>query len=115
MFKQAMKSDPIYPSWYLLWLSSAYVFAGQHDLALAVAEEGTGRAEGDFMRGAHHVRAAFAYADRGDMDDARDQIETAKQLSPKITLALYRAIMHFQNEEDWQRFANAMREAGLPE
>ena len=114
MFQNAMKLNPIYPSWYLLWLSAAHVFADQHDLALDVTAEGIERAEGDFMRGDHHVRAAFAHADRGDMDNAKKQIEIAKTLSPNVNLQLYRAIMHFQHEQDWDRFAKTMQEAGLP-
>jgi TolB-like protein/class 3 adenylate cyclase len=115
LFERAMRLSPAYPGWYPLWLSPAYVFKGNHERAIVVAEEGIARAKSDFIRAANHVRAAFAYADQGNVEKAKQEVKHVKEITPVLTLPFYRAIMHFEHEEDWQRFANAMRKAGLPD
>ncbi|MFQ5995534.1 MAG: adenylate/guanylate cyclase domain-containing protein [Acidiferrobacterales bacterium] len=115
LFERAMRLSPAYPGWYPLWLSPAYVFKGNHERAIVVAEEGIARAKSNFIRAANHVRAAFAYADQGNVEKAKQEVEHVKEITPVLTLPFYRAIMHFEHEEDWQRVASALRSAGLPE
>ena len=67
------------------------------------------------MRAAHRVRAAFAYADQGQLQKAQKEIERAKELASYLSIKFYRNMMHFEHEADWERFARAMRKAGLPE
>jgi TolB-like protein len=113
--QQAMRLSPTYPSWYPLWLSTAYTFRGKHQQALEIADRAIDRAESNFMKGAARVRVAFAYADQGNVEMAKKTVEQIRVLAPFLTIKFYRALMHFENEDDWERFARAMRKAGLPE
>ncbi len=67
------------------------------------------------MNAAHHATKAFAYAESGDVSTARQQMAAALEKAPFLTLAFYSKAFNFKNPADWNRFAHALRKAGLPE
>jgi len=112
--QRAMRLSPGFPSWYNQ-VSTAYVFKGDHSRAIAVLEEIGKRTESKLMSAAHHLKYAFAYADQGKIQKAKQEIERVKALAPYLSIQFFRNIMHFELEADWERFASALRKAGLPE
>ena len=51
----------------------------------------------------------------GRIDEARQSIDQFLRLAPNATLRLLRAQVPFRREADFERYANALRVAGLPE
>jgi len=115
MLQEAMHLNPVFPSWYVLYLSRAYTYAGQYEKAIDAARQGQSRAEGTFMEAGHLIDMALAQVARDNIDDAREEVELAQNLAPYLSLTLFRAFMHFKDPADWEFFADALRKAGMPE
>jgi adenylate cyclase len=115
LIEQAMRLDPRFPTWYSLVLGRSLVFKGEHHQAVAAAEQGLARAESPLMVAAHNATLAFAYADSGDLAMARQHGEQVIKNAPNLTISRYGKLYNFRNPADWQRFAEALRMAGLPE
>jgi len=115
LFRKAMRLSPSYPRWFLIYLSRAHAFKGDYDEAITVARDGTASDESAFMEAVHHVSIAFAYADSGDLDAARQEMKTALELAPFLNIPMYRNLSHHRDPADLERFIAALQEAGLPE
>ncbi|MBW8056244.1 MAG: tetratricopeptide repeat protein, partial [Nitrospira sp.] len=112
--KLAIRLHPHHPSWYLFSLSMAYVFKGEHDLAIVAAEEGVRRAESDFLKGTFHRDLAFAHMEAGREEEARRHMVEGQRLNTS-TAAWYRNFYRFKNPAHLERMLAALRKAGLPE
>ena len=113
--ERAMRLNPYFPSWLLLNLGRALVFKGEYDRGIEAAQRGLDRAESPFMRAAHQVTIAMAYADSGDLPRARQAMSTVLKIFPTLSIAKYAQRYRFKNPADWDRFSGALRAAGLPE
>jgi hypothetical protein len=67
------------------------------------------------MAASHHIREALAYEAMGKTDEAQKNVHEALKLAPFLSLKFYRRLMHYEDSADWDRFARALRTAGLPE
>jgi tetratricopeptide (TPR) repeat protein len=112
---RAMRISPFYPTWHLMLLSRSLTFLGRYDEAIKVARKGLERAESANLESVHRVSLAFAYADRGDLDLARQEMKEALRLRPSMTVQGFRRYWHFTEAADQERFDAAVRSAGMPE
>jgi hypothetical protein len=51
----------------------------------------------------------------GRIDEARESIEQYLRLAPNATLRNLRAQVPLRRDADYERYANALRRAGMPE
>jgi tetratricopeptide (TPR) repeat protein len=115
LIKSAMRLHPRFPSWYLLYLSRAYAFNGDPQMAISTAEQGLGRAESDNMRGGFYLVMAWALVEAGQIDRAREKMTEALKLTPGLTVKRWRRGYIFKDPANLDRIVDAAKQAGLPE
>jgi TolB-like protein len=107
--KSAARLHPHHPAWYFLSPSTAYVFKGEYDLAVAAAEEGVRRAESDYLKGVFHRQIAFAHMEAGREEEARSHMAEGQRLNAS-SAAWYRNYFRFKNPAHLKRMLAALRE-----
>ncbi|MEX3007271.1 hypothetical protein [Hoeflea sp. TYP-13] len=115
LLKSAIAHNPIYPSWYANFLSRNYTFNGQYEEAIKWAKDGAENSENDRRRAWALVNLLFAYVQAGQSPDAKSTADEVLRLWPDISIETLKNAQPFQYEEDWETFASAMRENGIPE
>ncbi|MDA4848387.1 hypothetical protein [Hoeflea poritis] len=113
LLKNAIALNPVYPSWYANFISRDFTFKGQFEEAIAWSKTGVERAENDHRRAWALVNQAFAYAEAGRTDDAEAAGAAALQAWPDISIDTLKKAQPFRFEEDWLKFEQAMRIAGI--
>ncbi|MEO8311516.1 MAG: winged helix-turn-helix domain-containing protein [Caldimonas sp.] len=112
--KEALRLSPIDP-FAFLWiylLGFAEFLLGRDQQALDLAERSL-RDRPSFP-GPHRIRAA-CLSQMGRIDEARRSIEQYLRLAPNATLRNLRAQVPLRHDADYERYANALRQAGMPE
>jgi TolB-like protein/class 3 adenylate cyclase len=115
LIKSAMRLHPRFPSWYLLYLSRAYAFNGDPQMALSTAEQGLDRAESDRLRGGFYLVMAWTLVEAGQIDRAREKMAEALKLTPDLTEKRWRRGYVFRDPANLDRMVEAAKQAGLPE
>ncbi len=110
----AIRLHPHHPSWYLASLVVAHFFKGEFNAAIAAAQNGVRRAESDFLKGFFQRLIAACLAERGLVEDARQQMAEA-QILDQSTTGWYRGFFRFRDSGHLDRLLSALRKAGLPE
>jgi TolB-like protein/class 3 adenylate cyclase/tetratricopeptide (TPR) repeat protein len=110
----AARLHPHHPAWYFLSPSTAYVFKGEYDLAVAAAEEGVRRAESDYLKGVFYRQMAFAHMEAGREEEARRDMAEGQRLNTS-SAAWYRNYFRFKNPAHLEQMLAALHKAGLPE
>jgi tetratricopeptide (TPR) repeat protein len=112
---RAIRLSPLDP--FMFWMQSgiafAHFFAGRHEEASAWA----GKAFGENPRSLGALRLiAASNALAGRPEEARNAIARALELDPEMRLSnLTDRIHKFRRAEDFEKYAEALRLAGLPE
>ena len=114
-FHRAIGLNPIYPSWYAIYLSRDYAFLGEKDLAIEWAEEGVDRSDNDSRRSWALVNLAVAYELAGRNSDAKAAVKDALALAPNTTIDVIKSAQPFRDAADWAKVSDALKSAGLPE
>ena len=112
--KEALRLSPLDPFTFL-WLNLlgfAEFLRGRDAVALDLAERSL--RDRPSYPGPHRVRAA-CLSQLGRIDEARRSIEEYLRLAPNATLTNLRAQVPLRRDADYERFANALRQAGMPE
>jgi len=112
--KEALRLSPIDP-FAFLWiylLGFAEFLLGRDQQALDLTERSL-RDRPSFP-GPHRIRAA-CLSQMGRIDEARSSIEQYLRLAPNATLRTLRAQVPLRRDADYERYANALRQAGMPE
>ena len=112
--REALRLSPIDP-FSFLWiylLGFATFLLGRDAEALDLVERSLRERPG--FPGPHRIRAA-CLGRLGRIDEARESIERYLRLAPKATLATLRAQVPLRREADYERYADALRRAGMPE
>ncbi|MEM6461205.1 MAG: hypothetical protein AAF724_04745 [Pseudomonadota bacterium] len=115
LLSNAIELNPIYPSWYANFLARDYTFKGEYEDAIKWARTGVGRAENDRRRAWALANLIFALSEAGEAEEAKSTADRALTLWPGMRVSNLGRAQPFQFEEDWQRFASAMRDNGIPE
>jgi len=111
----AKRLAPFHPTWYLLIEGRSLTFLGRAEDALEVHELGLQAAESNFMRAAHLISRAFAYYELGDLPLAKGEIRKSLESAPYLTVSFYEDLTYHRDPREWERFASALRAAGLPD
>ena len=96
-------------------LSRSLTFLDRYDEAIEAARKGVERAESANNESVQRVSLAFAYADRGDLGLAREEMKEALRLRPRLTVQGFLRYWHFTEAADRERFGAGLRKAGMPE
>ena len=115
LLTSAKRLFPHFPSWYLLYLSRAHVFAGNTEMAIATAENGVARTESEPLRSGFHLILAWIHVESGEMDRAREQMAEALRLNPGYTVTRWRKATFYRDPAHLDRIADALVQAGMPE
>ncbi len=113
-FKEALRLSPI-DRFTFLWiyiLGFAHFLSGRSEEGLALAERALCERPG--FPGPYRIRAA-CLSDMGRIEEARKSIEQFLRLAPNATLKNLRMQVPLRRDEDFERYAGALRRAGLPE
>jgi hypothetical protein len=90
----------------------AYLLSGRTEDALSWAERAS-RHKSDQALPISILAAIYARAGRGN--EARLAVQQLRRLDPALRLSKLGEWLPFQRPQDRDNFANALREAGLPE
>ncbi|MCZ6476443.1 MAG: tetratricopeptide repeat protein [Gammaproteobacteria bacterium] len=113
--QMAIRQSPHHRSTGLIWLSRSLWFERKYSKAIDAANEGSDRAESPFIAAIHLLNLVIAFVETGEMDKARQAVSGALQKAPQLSLSFLKSGFGYKKESDWQRFASALRSAGLPE
>jgi adenylate cyclase len=112
--KEALRLSPI-DKFSFLWiylLGFAYLLSGRNEQALELAERSL-RERPEFP-GPYRLRAACLSL-LGRVDEAKKTIDEYLRLAPNATLKTLRAQVPLHRDADHERYANALRQAGMPD
>jgi adenylate cyclase len=112
---RAVRLSPLDPLTFLTYSAAgiAHLLAGQYDEAWPVAERAS-RERPNFLSAIRVAAASNAMA--GRLDEASRFIARALQLDPELRISnLKDRIPAWRRPEDFARYADALRKAGLPE
>ena len=90
-----------------------HAFKGDLGRALKWAENSLARAESNLVRARSLLNLIFIYEEAGQSGKAKRKAAEFRTLQPTFTLENYRKLQPYRNEEDWERFAGALRKAGI--
>jgi adenylate cyclase len=105
--ERAFAINPYAPAFYKAYLSLAYYLTGRHEDGLAILESVEGA-----VGPSRYARIANMMA-LGRTDDARAEARALRKKDPDFDLGRLLAGMPFKRPDDRQRFADALRSAGL--
>ncbi len=111
---RAMRLSPQDPQTFAMQMATAWghFFLGQDEEATRWAEAAL-RLQPSFLVGASVAAAAAAFA--GRMAAAERAMARLRALDPELRLSNLRAFLPFRREQDFARWAEGLRLAGLPE
>jgi hypothetical protein len=89
-----------------------HFFAGRYDQALSWAEAAV-REKPNFLMGSCVAAASAALA--GRLAEAEKAMAHLRELNPALRLSNLKDLIPFRRPEDFDRWAEGLRKAGLPE
>jgi adenylate cyclase len=110
--RQAMRLDPHCPDLYFHFLGQSYFMLGRYPQACAEFEK---RILLNPSTDISRVMLAACYGHLGRVEDARNQWRQALEINPRYSFEHKRRVLPYRNKEDFERIAQDLRLAGLPE
>jgi len=106
-----MRLSPFDPFISCMWrgIAIAHLLAGRYDRALSASEHGLPNRVEDLTV----LTAASALA--GRMDKARDAMARIRERVPMLSVSTLKVFVPFRRPENFARWAEGLRLAGLPE
>ena len=93
-------------------MASAHLAAGRYAEALFWAEKAS-RVKPDYLLAACIVAASRALA--GRIEEARNAVATLRRLDPELRLSNLKSVISYLQTRDFEKWADGLRMAGLPE
>jgi len=112
MFERAIRLSPKHPWWIEFGYGFALHLAGRKEEAIAAYRKAI---DAGAMSAPLRVRLAAAYADLGQMDEAKAAVEDALHQSSTITVAKYLKNYPYPGGERQTWYRDLLVRAGLPE
>lgn len=111
---RAMRLSPQDPQMFSMQnaIACAHFVAGRYSEALSWAKTAL-REQPSFVL--PNCIAATSAALAGRLDEAQKAIAHLRQIAPELTISNFREIMNYLQEEDFDRWFDGLRRAGLPE
>jgi adenylate cyclase len=110
--KAQMRLDPFHPHFAPLIAGVAYYLLREYHEAHRWLREATGRAP-NHQYG--HAFLAAAYAQLGQLDDARGEAAEVLRINPKYSIGTQQQVSVLKRAEDADHIIDGLRKAGLPE
>ena len=108
--QKAIHLNPIPLSWQLQNLGLAYTNAGMYEEALLEFKKAL-HSNPNYIR--PHIGLAVCYSLLGREEEARAAVTGILEISPKFSLKYFAKIYPFKNQEDMERFTDALSKVGL--
>ena len=112
MIEKAFSLETFSPPIWEYYAGQNYILLRQYDRAFAILNRVAERAP---KISTVPLQFACAYVELDRLDDAKDAIKTALDLTPAFTIKHVAKIMPYRKDEDGDRVFGALRKAGLPE
>jgi adenylate cyclase len=109
--RSAIELNPIYPGWYLYLMAAAEHFGGHPEQALAVLDRVLAASPRQIFARGIRIAALVALERR---DDAAAEVEIVLRERPDFTVERFAATQPFRDTAQAERYAGALRAAGLP-
>ena len=111
---RAMRLSPLDPLMFVMETYTAFAqfYAGRHDAARLLAERAS-QEQPNFLAALRAAAASTAAA--GRLDEARRYIARALQLDPELRISNLKDRMPSLQSEDFAKYVEALRMAGLPD
>jgi tetratricopeptide (TPR) repeat protein len=113
--KEAIRLNPNHEDWYVYYVGWAYEEAGMPEEAIEVFEQAFDLQNPDEEQLWYLPTVAAAYAAVGRTDDAAKVVKTILAREPDFSISRKLARYPYKTKELADRYANALRRAGLPE
>jgi len=110
LIKQAIRRNPIPPGWYFVILGNSYRMIGRFDEAIVELKKAIAYSPDEL--GAH-VTLASAYAEAGQLEEARLEAAEVMRIQPTFLLENYARGQYYKNQAHSDRVLEALRKAGL--
>jgi len=114
---KAMRLNPYYPAWYLYVLNMNYFCLERYADAIKVGKRLLDRAQKrEFPLLDPHLYLTANYVELGQDEEAGIHAEQVIRIGPNFSLkSLTRYISQYKNKEDYARYIESLRKAGLPD
>ena len=115
--KEAIRLNPNHYNWYVYYVGWAYEEAGMPKEAIEIFEKAIDLQNPDEEQLWYlpTIAAAYAHPTVGRMDDARKVVKTILSREPDFSISKKVSRYPYKTKELADRYANALRRAGLPE
>jgi tetratricopeptide (TPR) repeat protein len=113
--KEAIRLNPFHENWYVYYVGWASEEAGMPEEAIKVFEQAIDLQNPDEEQLWYLPTLAAAYAEVGRMDDAHNVVKTILSHEPDFSISEKVSRYPYKTKELADRYANALRRAGLPE
>lgn len=105
----ALRHNPKPPAWYHAQLGMIEFLRHDYEMAIALISEAS-----EFYE--YRLWIAMAYAELGQLDEARSRMEPVYTDTPFANLGYYRALFaHYRREQDLEHVLGALEKAGIPQ
>jgi tetratricopeptide (TPR) repeat protein len=112
LIKRAFRLNPIPTIPYYIVLALAYQAIGQYEKAIDVCEKAI--SSNPDLETLYLILAA-SYSSLNRSEEARKAVEKILRIHPRFTLEHHANTVPFKNQENLDKYINALRKAGLPE
>jgi adenylate cyclase len=110
LIEKAMRLNPHYPPWYLLWLGAAYNAVGRYEEAIKTLKEAHVR-DPKFL--GPYLFLAVAYVRLGREEEARGEVAEILRLNPHFSVEGVKQRLSSQDHAKNERLIDDLRKAGL--
>ena len=112
LLKRAFRLNPIPPQHYYYFLAGAYRSIGDYEKAIESAKKSL-NSDPDQLQPYLTLAASYSSLDR--TEDARKAVEEILRIDPDFSLEYHANTLPSKNQENLNKYINALRKAGLPE
>ena len=107
-----MRLDPHYPDIALQFLAEARISQGRYEEAVVVLKQ---RQERNPDAASVYALLASCLGHLGNIAEGKNALAELLRINPDFSIERRRRVLPFKNPEDFERRAEGLRKAGLPE
>jgi adenylate cyclase len=112
MFEKAIRLNPFPPVFYFMGLGRTYFFARRYEEAMVECKKALHMAQSNVLG---RVDLVAIYVELGQEEEARAAAAEVLRLDPKFSVERHLKSWPLKDREALERYADALRKAGLPE
>jgi adenylate cyclase len=110
LFEKAIRLNPNGPPWYFFSFGTSYRMIGQYQEAITQYKKALRIAPNNILA---HLHLAVTYSLLGRDEEARAEAEEILRINPKFSLESLPKMLPFKNQDQLDRYIEALRKAGL--